>query len=243
MGLSLENVSVRFGGFTAVDGVSFMAPDRSITALIGPNGAGKTTTFNVVCGFVRPTNGRVLLDGEALPTGNPYRVWRRGIGRTFQQLNLFSTLTVEENIELARFRARRRRSDGPSVDELLELVSLKEYARQTAGALPLGIGRLVELGRALATGASLLLLDESSSGLDRHETDEFESVVQRTARELNLTVLLVEHDVEFVMSLADNVVVLDRGRVIANGSPAEIRTSTVVRDVYLGSMSGADNGR
>lgn len=232
--LSIEGLTVRYGGFVALDEVSLSVAVGDMTALIGPNGAGKTTCFNAICGFIRPSTGRVTVDGTPIRVGDPHAVWERGVARTFQRLELFWTLSVRDNLELAWRRARKIGRQPLAVDELLAICSLDQVSEQATSTLPFGTCRVVELARALATGAHILLLDEASSGLDRNETATFADLVRRARSELGLSVLLVEHDMEFVMSLADRLFVLDFGRLIAQGSPAEIQASELVRRVYLG---------
>jgi branched-chain amino acid transport system ATP-binding protein len=232
--LAVEGLTVHYGGFVALDDVSLSVVPRAMTALIGPNGAGKTTCFNAICGFVRPSAGQVRIEGRPVRLGDPHAVWRQGVARTFQRLELFWTLSVRENLELAWRRGRRVGRHPGSVDDLLELCGLSDLAPRLTSTLPFGTCRVVELARALATGSRILLLDEASSGLDRDETAIFAELVRRAQRELDLSVLLVEHDMEFVMSLAEHIFVLDFGRLIAQGSPAEIQASELVRRVYLG---------
>ena len=232
--LSIEGLTVRYGGFVALNEVSLSVPRGMMTALIGPNGAGKTTCFNAICGFVRPNAGAVRVDGRQVRLGDPHVVWERGVARTFQRLELFWTLSVLDNLELAWRRARRVGRHPRSVEDLLAICGLGEVADRTTSTLPFGTCRVVELARALATGAHILLLDEASSGLDRSETATFAELVRRARSELDLSVLLVEHDMDFVMSLAEHIFVLDFGRLIARGAPAEIQASELVRRVYLG---------
>jgi branched-chain amino acid transport system ATP-binding protein len=232
--LSIEDLTVRYGGFTALDGVSLSMDRGTMTALIGPNGAGKTTCFNAICGFIRPNSGEVAVDGRRIRLGDPHVVWQRGVARTFQRLELFWTLSVRDNLELAWRRARRAGRQPRPVDDLLAICGLGGVADRATSVLPFGTCRVVELARALATGGHILLLDEASSGLDRSETAVFAELVRRARTELDLSVLLVEHDMDFVMSLADHIFVLDFGRLIASGSPAEIQASELVRRVYLG---------
>ncbi|MGH9035533.1 MAG: ABC transporter ATP-binding protein [Acidimicrobiia bacterium] len=232
--LAVDGLTVHYGGFVALDGVSLSVAPGAMAALIGPNGAGKTTCFNAICGFLRPSAGRVSIEGRAVPLGNPHAVWRHGVARTFQRLELFWTLSVRENLELAWRRGRRIGRQTRSVDDLLEICGLSEHAGRRTSTLPFGTCRVVELGRALATGSGILLLDEASSGLDRDETAVFADLVRRAGQELDLTVLLVEHDMEFVMALAEHIFVLDFGKLIAEGTPATIQASELVRRVYLG---------
>lgn len=232
--LVVQGLSVEYGGFRAVDDVSLSVPEGVVHGLVGPNGAGKTSLFNAVCGYVRPRGGDVRVYGKVVPSGSPYAAWRAGIARTFQKTELFWTLTVREHFDLARRRAVRRRLAPPPAAELVELLGISEIVDQTVATLPLGTMRLVELGRALATGSTLLLMDEPCSGLDRAETSEFERVLRTVQSDLGLTLLIVEHDMEFVMSIAQRIVVLDSGRVIAEGGPREIMSNPVVHEAYLG---------
>jgi len=236
----VEHLTVAYRGFVANDDVSLAVADGSITALIGPNGAGKTSCFNAICGFVRPRHGRLTVHGQAVPFEDPRAVWAAGVGRTFQRLELFWTLSVRENIEVTARRAQRSLGrDAIDVDAVLERCGITDVATQIVADLPLGTCRLVELARALATGATVLLLDEPSSGLDRQETARFEGIVADVRRATGVSVLIVEHDMELVMALADHVYVLDFGRIIFDGSPAEVRASPIVQQVYLGGDAGS----
>jgi len=244
VGLEIQEVSVRFGGLAALSDVSLNAAEGAITGLIGPNGAGKTTLFNVVTGMQRPTAGAVRLDSRDLRGLSSYRRARLGLGRTFQRLELFGTLTVAENIGVAASIAQRglvkARSTGIHEvrEELLERLGLTAVANDRADTLPTGTGRLVELARALATRPKVLLLDEPAAGQDTEETQRFSEVLRSLANE-GLAVLLVEHDMELVMNVCHTVVVLDYGRVICTGTPAEIRADPEVQAAYLGTVSTA----
>jgi branched-chain amino acid transport system ATP-binding protein len=228
--LEVEDVTVRFGGHLALDRVGLRAEAGRVTGLIGPNGAGKTTLFNVVTGLLAPQRGRVLVGGRDVTRLAPYRRARRGLARTFQRLELFGLLTVRENVELAASVGRRR---GRDADAALELTGLADVAEVRADELPTGTARRVELARALATGPRVLLLDEPASGQDEAETDDFRRVLLAVAGE-GLAVVLVEHDVRLVMGTCDTVHVLDFGRVLASGTPAEIQADRAVVDAYLG---------
>ncbi|MGF7234605.1 MAG: ABC transporter ATP-binding protein [Frankia sp.] len=243
--LVVQDLSVQYGGFRAVDAVSLTVQNGTVQGLIGPNGAGKTSLFNAICGYVRSRKGRVLVYGEVVNPGSPYLAWKAGIARTFQQAELFWTLTAREHLDLARRKAVRRRQDPPSTADLIELVGLSDIADQTVATLPLGSMRLVELGRALATGSSLLLMDEPCSGLDRAETTQFEQVLRSVQVGLSLTLLIVEHDMEFVLSIAERILVLDSGRIIADGTPDEVMSNTAVHEAYLGVVhrDDASDGR
>ena len=233
--LEVTGVTVRFGGHLALDDVHLSARPGEITGLIGPNGAGKTTLFNVITGLQAPQRGRVRLDGADVTRLAPYRRARQGLARTFQRLELFGLLTVRENVELAA-SVRRRRGNvrGPRTpDQALELVGLTDLGPVRADELPTGKARLVELARALATGPRVLLLDEPASGQDDGETEAFREVLLGVAAD-GIAVVLVEHDVQLVMATCGTVHVLDFGRVLAAGTPAEIQADQGVIDAYLG---------
>jgi ABC-type branched-subunit amino acid transport system ATPase component len=247
-GLVVRELSVRFGGVKAVDEVTLRAPTRMITGLVGPNGAGKTTTFNACSGLSRPSSGQILLHGVDVTREGPARRARRGLGRTFQRTELFGSLTVRQNIEMGREAAiaganplaqivgSRRASRLVSVvtDEALELTGTGHMADTQVGLLPIGQRRLVELARALAGPFDLLLLDEPSSGLDGHETEEFGRVLKTVVRERGWGILLVEHDMTLVRAVCEHVYVLDFGSLIFEGSPEAMHESEQVRAAYLG---------
>jgi branched-chain amino acid transport system ATP-binding protein len=244
VGLEIQGVSVRFGGLAALSDVSLSAPQGAITGLIGPNGAGKTTLFNVVTGMQRPSAGTVRLEDQDLGRLSSYRRARLGLGRTFQRLELFGTLTVAENIEVAAsialrgaLKARSRAID-EARDELLDRLGLTPVANDRADTLPTGTGRLVELARALATKPKVLLLDEPAAGQDTDETERFSEVLGNLAND-GLAILLVEHDMELVMNVCHSVVVLDYGRVICTGTAAEIQADPEVQAAYLGTVTEA----
>ncbi|WP_020525621.1 ABC transporter ATP-binding protein [Catelliglobosispora koreensis] len=239
--LQAHDVTVRFGGVTAVQNASLDVSAGQITGLIGPNGAGKTTFFNVLTGLQKPTDGSVYFDGEDI-TGKPtHERARRGIARTFQRLEAFGSLSVWENVlvaaEIHRQHAQRikRGTGSPSqvAERLIERVGLQRYADRQADTIPTGIARLLELARALACDPRLLLLDEPSSGLSTTETEDFGDLLEELADE-GRAVLIVEHDMELIMRVCDHLHVLDFGQVIASGSPAEVRASDRVQAAYLG---------
>jgi branched-chain amino acid transport system ATP-binding protein len=244
VGLEIEAVSVRFGGLAALSEVSLSATEGAITGLIGPNGAGKTTLFNVVTGMQRPNAGSVHLDGRDLHGLSSYRRARLGLGRTFQRLELFGSLTVAENIGVAASIAMRgvvkaRSSVIQEVrEQLLERLRLTPVANDRADTLPTGTGRIVELARALATKPKVLLLDEPAAGQDTDETERFSEVLRGLADD-GLAILLVEHDMELVMNVCHSVVVLDYGRIICTGTPAEVRNDPAVQAAYLGTAAAA----
>ena len=235
--LSVQNVSVRFGGLLAVDQTSFRVDAGNIVGLIGPNGAGKTTLFNVITGLQQPSAGSVSLGGNDLRRSKPHQRARLGIARTFQRLEAFGSLTVRENVLVAaEMRARwapKNFSAGTTTDAILERVGITHLGHERASSLPTGNARLVELARALAVGPSMLLLDEPSSGLDEDETDALGILITRLASE-GLGVLLVEHDMPFVMTTCDYINVLDFGRIIARGTPSEVQGDPEVQRAYLG---------
>jgi branched-chain amino acid transport system ATP-binding protein len=250
MALEVRGVSVNFGGLAALSDVSLEVPDGSITGLIGPNGAGKTTLFDVITGMRKPSRGDVTFNGHDLKGVSPYRRSRLGLGRTFQRLELFGTLTVRENVRVAASVGRRRArqfSDGrhESVDEvtdgLLRRVHLEAVAEARADTLPTGTGRLVELARALAIHPTTLLLDEPASGQNPEETSRFGGIL-RTLTADGLAILLVEHDMDLVMSVCDTVYVLVQGSVLCSGTPTEVQRDPAVADAYLGSLVEAEGG-
>jgi branched-chain amino acid transport system ATP-binding protein len=247
VGLEVTDVTVHFGGLAALTDVCLEAPNGSITGLIGPNGAGKTTLFNVVMGMQRPTGGTVRLDGRDLRGLAPHRRARLGLGRTFQRLELFGTLTVRENLAVAASMGQRRfsrtatRPPPATADELLDQLGLRSVAEVRTDALPTGTGRLVELGRAMAVKPTVLLLDEPASGQDAEETARFATVLRDLA-DAGLAVLLVEHDMDLVMGVCQQVVVLDYGRVLSAGEPAMVQADPAVQQAYLGSLSGTPDG-
>lgn len=243
MGLEIDAVSVRFGGLAALSEVSLTAQEGAITGLIGPNGAGKTTLFNVVTGMQRPNNGTARLDGRDLGSLSSYKRARLGLGRTFQRLELFGTLTVSENIGVAASIAQRGFTGSKSKiheirDELLDRLGLTPVGNDRADTLPTGTGRLVELARALAVKPRVLLLDEPAAGQNSEETERFSAVLRSLVAD-GLAVLLVEHDMELVMNVCDTVVVLDYGRVICTGTPATVRADRDVQAAYLGTVPGS----
>ena len=206
-----------------------------ITGLIGPNGAGKTTLFDVVCGLRRPSSGQVLLDGTDVTRMGPARRARHGLARTFQRLELFGRLSVRDNLLVAAELGPERRRAGRVVDEILARLGLAEVAGRAADALPTGLGRLVEVGRALALHPGFFLLDEPAAGQDGEETERFAALLRALAAE-GTAVVLVEHDMSLVMSVCDLVHVLDLGKIIAVGPPAVIRADETVLAAYLGDV-------
>ena len=235
--LEIDEVVVRFGGVIAVNGASFAAESGRVTGLIGPNGAGKTTCFNVISGLQKPTSGTVRFNGRNVSGTPVHRRSKRGMARTFQRLEAFGSLTVRDNVRVA-FDIHRGitglvRPSAANVDALLERVGIAAYARERADSIPTGTARLLELARCLAADPKLLLLDEPSSGLDEAETDAFGELLASLAAE-GRGVLMVEHDMDLVMAVCDEIHVLDFGQVIASGTPPEIRGDKRVQEAYLG---------
>ena len=248
--LAVDDLSIAFGGLAARSGVSFEASDGEILALIGPNGAGKSTVFNVVTGLYRPSAGRVTLDGADLLRLAPHAIARHGVARTFQNTEVFRPLSALDNVlvgEHQRLRAgplaalawlprvaREERQARARAHALLERLGLADVADVAAGSLPLGRQKRLEMARALATGPRCLLLDEPAGGLNPTETRALMDLIVRLRDELRLTVVVVEHDMDLVMTISDRVIVLNHGKKIAEGKPREIAGDAAVIDAYLG---------
>jgi ABC-type branched-subunit amino acid transport system ATPase component len=263
--LRASDVCVRFGGLKALDHVDLAVPSESVVGLVGPNGAGKSTLFNVLSGFLRPQEGRVEMNGRDISRKSVHARARAGMARTFQHPELFNEMTVREHVVLAhRLRTERSRlwsdllltrglrpnrperddpSDTASVDSLLSALDLAADGDRMAEGLPLGVARRVELARALAFQPSILLLDEPSSGLDTAETVQFTEVLLTVARDHQVSVVMVEHDVDLILRISSLVYVLDFGKVIAHGTPSQVRTNPAVKAAYLGedpTIDGSD---
>ena len=252
IGLEVRGLSVRFGGVSAVQGVSLAAPMGSITGLVGPNGAGKTTTFNACSGLVRPSDGAIVLHGRDVSSLGPSGRSRLGLGRSFQRVELFSSLTVRENVALGReaslaganparqlvSSSGQRATVRRAVEDAIELTGIGPLADLQAGLLPTGQRRMVELARVLAGPFDLLLLDEPSSGLDAGETRRFGEILTGAIAERGVGILLVEHDMALVRQVCQKIYVLDFGQMIFEGSAAAMLASPTVRNAYLGSESG-----
>ena len=238
--LRVDNVSVTFGGVNALTDVELSVDAGGITGLIGPNGAGKTTLFNVISGLQVPDHGRVLLEDRDITELKPYQRARLGIGRTFQRLEIFGSMSVRDNIRVAaEILSDHDRSAPDPIDvaeEVLDRVGLRDVTAERADKLPTGMARLIEVGRALAVRPKVLLLDEPSSGLDESETDGLADLLEELATE-GLGILLVEHDVPFVMRVCKTIHVLDFGNILAVGTAAQIQRSAAVQRAYLGSSA------
>jgi branched-chain amino acid transport system ATP-binding protein len=249
--LRVERIYVSFGGVRALSDVSLSVARGEVHGLIGPNGAGKTTLFDVISGLRDPDRGIIELDGVDITKRSAVWRSRNGLRRTFQRQQIFGRLTVEDNLLCAQewrgggggvvadllslpSRRRRERERRRHVDEVLELCGLDQLRNTPAGSLPIGQARMVELGRALADTPSVLLLDEPTSGLGEDETDHLSQAIGRLREARRCAILLVEHDISFVMEQCDKIVVLERGTTLAEGTPAQIQANETVRNAYLG---------
>jgi branched-chain amino acid transport system ATP-binding protein len=247
--LEVQDILVNFGGVTALNKVNLHVNEGEIAALIGPNGAGKTTVFNIVTGYYTPTSGSVIVDGESVLGLRPYKIARKGLGRTFQNIRLFGDMTAAENVATAADSLnksglvgalfgvpRSRRDEASSMEkahELLKFIGLDHRALQMAKNLPYGDQRRLEIARALALNPKVLLLDEPAAGFNPQEKVELGELI-RKIRDRGFAVLLIEHDMSLVMDISDRVSVLDFGQKIAEGTPAEIQNNQRVIDAYLG---------
>ena len=240
--LSVEHLTRRFGGIVALDDVSFSVSEGQVVGLIGPNGAGKTTAFNVITRLYKPDRGRISFVGRDLLDVAPHQVVRAGIARTFQNVELFSHMTVLENVLVGGHTTSEWFHEQDSRQRALEAlghVGLAELADHTASGLPFGTLKRIELARALVSRPKLLLLDEPAGGLNHEEVQELGDFVARLRDEFDLTVLLVEHHMNLVMRISQTVHVLDFGRLIASGTPAEVQANQAVVEAYLGSEDNA----
>jgi branched-chain amino acid transport system ATP-binding protein len=248
--LAVERLTLRFGGLTAIDGVSFEVRRGEVFTLIGPNGAGKTSIFNVISRFYTPSAGRLAFEDRDITEVPAHEVARLGIARTFQNIELFDNATVLDNLLIGRHRHHTTRSweellflpkvrraeyaHRRRVEEIIDFLDLQRYRDQRIGALPYGVRKICELARALCTEPKLLLLDEPSSGLNVEETDDMAFWIHDIRKELGITVLMVEHDMTLVNRVSDRVLALNYGRVLALGTPQEIQRNPEVAAAYLG---------
>ena len=248
--LEVAGLSMRFGGLLAVDDVAFSVMQKEIFAIIGPNGAGKTTVFNCISGFYRPTGGAIVVDGTAIGGMPSHLVARQGLVRTFQNIRLFKTMTVLENLLVAQHTRLStgllpgllklpgyRRSEREALDRAvywLDQLGLRALANRAAGTLSYGYQRRVEIARCMITKPRLLLLDEPAAGLNPQEKQELQQLIDRLRREHDVAVLLIEHDMSLIMGISDRILVMEHGKPIVTGTPAEVRHDARVIKAYLG---------
>ena len=248
--LETKGASMRFGGLTAVDSLSLRVDNREIVAVIGPNGAGKTTAFNMITGVYRPTEGEIFFSDTCISRKRPDQIARLGVARTFQNIRLFKSMTVMENVMVANHLHMRsglfgaslrsplaRREEAQMAErsiEMLETTGLVEYKDWKATSLPYGLQRHLEIARAMTTNPKLLLLDEPAAGMNPKESAELAEFIHQIREKFGMTILLIEHHMKLVMNISDRIYVLQYGKTIANGTPDEIRANPAVIKAYLG---------
>ena len=255
--LELKDVTKKFGGLTAVDGVNLKVEENQICALIGPNGAGKTTVFNMITGAYQVTRGDVIFNGKSICGKKPHQIVENGIARTFQNIRLFTDMSVLDNVKVGMhndikcsflesvlhlpgyYKAEKKANE--KAMELLDFMGLTEFASAKAGSLPYGVQRRLEIVRALATNPSVILLDEPAAGMNPSETTELMHQIRRIRDTFHVAIFLIEHDMNLVMNVCEAIAVVNYGRIIAKGTPEEIRTNPAVIEAYLGKEEGAAN--
>jgi len=238
--LRLEGISHRFGGLKVLRNVDFSVPEHELIGLIGPNGAGKTTLFNVITGFVHPYAGKILLRGHDV-TGYPaHRLVRLGLARTFQGARVFANMSVAECLAVARRPRAAGSMSAAELDEIIGLLDLEKYMSDQANSLPSGLIRLLGIAMALSTGARMLLLDEPAAGLSSEETEALQRSIQRL-NQIGVTIVVVDHNLQFVMGLVSRVIVLDAGRLIADGPPYAVTAEPHVIEAYIGGPDLAED--
>lgn len=255
--LEVKNLTKQFGGLTATSDISMNIEKNSITAVIGPNGAGKTTFFNMITAVYKPTSGDILLNGKSLVGLKPHQVSQFGISRTFQNIRLFNEMTVLENVlvgmhqnlkahwvgTLLQLPHIRKVEEAAKVEayDILKYVGLEDYVNENAGNLAYGAQRRLEIGRAMAAKPKVLLLDEPAAGMNPKETEKLTNLIYDLRSKLDVTIILIEHDMKLVMKISDYIYVLDHGELIASGEPNEIRTNKKVIEAYLGKGAVAND--
>ena len=248
-GLSVVNVTQKFGGLLALDQVDLEVCPGEIVGIIGPNGAGKTTLFNVITGVYQPTSGHIYLNDKEITNLKPYQITRLGFSRTFQNIRLFPRMNVLENVQMGMccrskvnffdiiFSTKKKKTElaeqREKTIEILKIMGLESKKYQMPGSLPYGEQRRLEIARAMATEPSVLLLDEPAAGMNEQETEDLRKTILRL-RDMNFTIILIEHDMRFVMNICDRLYVLNHGKMIATGTPGEIKTNEQVIEAYLG---------